>query len=307
MTAKNVSSDRRRSRPVEKRSKFTKIKKNKILMGIVIVVIAIVAVTAIYMVIGNIKESDGVATDNVPIVIEDFSVVAKNSENITIDVLSNDENSFNITDITNPSYGSVSINGSDIYYTPSENFSGVDYFNYTVISETGESATAKVHIIVADENPIALIDTTMGTIVLELYEDKAPITAGNFKDLANDGFYDGLIFHRVISNFMIQGGCPNGDGTGGPGYQIEDEFHEDLGNVRGTISMANSGSNTGGSQFFISVKDNSYLDNKHAVFGIVIDGMDAVDAISELDPDNTDANNKPLTDVVMNSITIENQ
>lgn len=167
------------------------------------------------------------------------------------------------------------------------------------------------------ENPTAIIDTSMGSITIELFKDKVPITAQNFIDHANNGYYDNLIFHRVIPDFMIQGGDPNGDGSGGhaaeyhDGYGnennpeswvIPDEFHQDLSNVRGTISMANSGPDTGGSQFFISVKDNSYLDYKHAVFGQVIEGMEVVDQISEV---NTDGNNKPLNQVKINSITIE--
>jgi len=158
------------------------------------------------------------------------------------------------------------------------------------------------------DNPVAVFDTTMGTIKIELFEDKVPITAGNFISLANDGFYDGLIFHRVMQDFMIQGGCPEGTGMGGPGYTIDDEFHEDLKHDSpGILSMANSGPNTGGSQFFITVAETPWLDGGHAVFGKVIEGMDVAYAISELDPDNTDANNKPLTDVIINSITIENQ
>ncbi len=174
-------------------------------------------------------------------------------------------------------------------------------------------------------NPIAIFDTSMGTFKVELFLDKAPITAQNFIDHATSGYYDGVIFHRVIKNFMIQGGDPKGDGTGGhaahyhDGYGnpnnpdswvIPDEFHEDLSNVRGTISMANRGPNTGGSQFFINVVDNTYLDynkepltSKHAVFGKVIDGMDVVDAISLVD---TGSNNKPVTDVVIRRIVIEN-
>jgi peptidyl-prolyl cis-trans isomerase A (cyclophilin A) len=165
-------------------------------------------------------------------------------------------------------------------------------------------------------NPIAVLDTTMGTIKIELFEDKVPITAGNFKDLANDGFYDGTKFHRISPGFMIQGGDPNSkdndpsdDGTGGPEYTIDDEFHRDLSNVRGMISMANSGPNTGGSQFFILVEDSTGLDNQHAVFGKVIEGMNVVDNISDLDHDGRyeprPGGGRPLTDVVINTITIE--
>ena len=154
-------------------------------------------------------------------------------------------------------------------------------------------------------NRIAVFDTTEGIIKIELYEDKAPITTGNFINLTNEGFYDGLIFHRVISGFMIQGGCPYGTGTGDPGYSIPDEFHDDLKHDSpGILSMANSGPNTGGSQFFITVAETSWLDGAHSVFGKVIEGMDVVNAISEVE---TDGSNNPLEDVTINSITIESQ
>jgi len=152
-------------------------------------------------------------------------------------------------------------------------------------------------------NRIAVFNTTKGIIKIELYEDKAPITTGNFINLTNEEFYDGLIFHRVISGFMIQGGCPYGTGTGDPGYSIPDEFHDDLKHDSpGILSMANSGPNTGGSQFFITVAETSWLDGAHSVFGKVIEGMDVVNAISEVE---TDGSNKPLEDVTIYSITIE--
>ncbi|NBU99278.1 MAG: peptidylprolyl isomerase, partial [Spirochaetia bacterium] len=110
-----------------------------------------------------------------------------------------------------------------------------------------------------------------------------------------------LIFHRVIKNFMIQGGCPKGNGTGGPGYKIQDEFHPDLRNTKYTISMANAGPNTGGSQFFINVKDNTYLDNKHAVFGNITEGQDIVMKISEI---QTSSGDKPVEDVKISNINI---
>jgi len=147
-----------------------------------------------------------------------------------------------------------------------------------------------------------LLETTKGDIVLELYEEM-PVTTGNFKKLVKEGFYDGIIFHRVIDGFMIQGGDPLGTGAGGPGYTIEDEFvsSEKLSNLRGTISMANRGPNTGGSQFFINLADNNYLDwdkepltSKHPVFGKVVEGMDVVDEIGKM---KTDSNHKPLEEV----------
>ena len=130
----------------------------------------------------------------------------------------------------------------------------------------------------------ATIQTNRGNIVLELFDDKAPNTVANFEKLASDGFYDGLTFHRVISDFMIQGGCPQGTGTGGPGYQFEDEFHPDLKHDGpGILSMANAGPNTNGSQFFITHVPCPHLDNRHSVFGRVLEGQDVVDSVAQGD------------------------
>src|SRR5688572_5671123 len=133
--------------------------------------------------------------------------------------------------------------------------------------------------------------TNHGDIVLELFDEDAPKTVENFRKLASDGFYDGLTFHRVITDFMIQGGCPEGTGTGGPGYTFEDEFNDNK-IVRGALAMANAGPNTNGSQFFIVTTDAApWLDGKHTVFGRVTDGMDAVDAIEQTP---TGAGDQPL-------------
>jgi len=157
-------------------------------------------------------------------------------------------------------------------------------------------------------NRKAVFETNKGKFTLELFEDKAPKTTENFIKLVNQGFYNGLIFHRVILQFMVQGGCPRGNGTGGPGYTIKDEFHKELSNLRGTIAMANSGPNTGGSQWFINVIDNCYLDfdkkpytSAHPVFGKVIEGINVVDEISKV---KADRNDKPLQDILINKITI---
>jgi peptidyl-prolyl cis-trans isomerase B (cyclophilin B) len=137
----------------------------------------------------------------------------------------------------------------------------------------------------------ATLHTNAGPIRVELYDDDAPKTVENFRKLAGDGFYDGLIFHRVITDFMIQGGCPEGTGTGGPGYTFEDEINEHK-IVRGTLAMANAGPDTNGSQFFIVTTEAApWLDGKHTVFGRVSDGLEMVDAI-EATP--TDASDRPL-------------
>jgi peptidylprolyl isomerase len=145
---------------------------------------------------------------------------------------------------------------------------------------------------------IVVMETNMGNIEIALYDDM-PITTENFESLVKEGFYDGVTFHRVIDGFMIQGGDPTGTGTGGPGYRIKDEFTHEGGNRndKGTISMANAGPNTGGSQFFINLVDNgSFLDKKHPAFGKVISGMDVVFKIAKVE---TDQNDKPLKAVKM--------
>jgi peptidyl-prolyl cis-trans isomerase B (cyclophilin B) len=135
-----------------------------------------------------------------------------------------------------------------------------------------------------DTMKTATIVTNKGTITLELYDDKVPNTVANFEKLAGKGFYDGLKFHRVIEDFMIQTGCPQGTGTGDAGYKFDDEFHADLKHDGpGVLSMANSGANTNGSQFFITHVETSWLDGKHSVFGRVTDGLDVVNAIAQGD------------------------
>ena len=151
-------------------------------------------------------------------------------------------------------------------------------------------------------NRTAKFSTSMGDFSIELFEDRAPVTTKNFIDLAEKGFYDGLTFHRVIEGFMIQGGCPQGTGTGGPGYKIRDEFHPELRHDEpGVLSMANAGPNTGGSQFFITLAPTPWLDNRHAVFGRVTKGLDVVQKIGST---RTGANDKPMQPITMN-VTIE--
>lgn len=149
---------------------------------------------------------------------------------------------------------------------------------------------------------VVTIQTTKGDIKIELFDKDAPITVQNFLSLIERDFYDGIIFHRVIDGFMIQGGCPEGTGTGGPGHTIPCEFISRTENNRGTLSMANAGPDTGGSQFFINLVDNNFLDGRHTVFGRVLEGMDIVDAIGATKVDGE----RPVVDVVINDILIEN-
>jgi len=147
----------------------------------------------------------------------------------------------------------------------------------------------------AESQKLVKLETNMGNITIALAADM-PITAGNFESLVKKGYYDGVIFHRVINGFMIQGGDPTGTGRGGPGYVIKDEFTKSNRNNRGTISMANAGPNTGGSQFFINLVNNNFLDTKHPVFGTVVEGMDVVDKIAQV---KTDTDDRPVTNVTI--------
>src|ERR1700757_821467 len=164
----------------------------------------------------------------------------------------------------------------------------------------------------------AVFETSLGNIVCKLFEKEAPKTVANFIGLAEGtkesadpmtgkkekrNYYDGLVFHRVIPQFMIQGGCPRGDGRGGPGYSFEDEFHSSLRHSKpGTLSLANSGPNTNGSQFFITVAPTPHLDNRHTIFGEVVEGQDVANKISTLPRDRSDRPNTPVT---INHVKIE--
>ena len=151
-------------------------------------------------------------------------------------------------------------------------------------------------------NRTANIKTTMGEFKVELFEERAPATTKNFIDLAEKNFYDGVIFHRVIEGFMLQGGDPTGTGRGGPGHHIDCEFHPELlHGHEGMLSMANAGRNTGGSQFFVTLAATPWLDNKHAIFGKVIEGMEVVQAIGSTPVGPGD---RPQTEVAMESVTI---
>ena len=150
----------------------------------------------------------------------------------------------------------------------------------------------------------AHFETSLGNFTIELFEQETPNTVGNFVKLAEKDFYNGVIFHRVIDGFMIQGGDPTGTGRGGPGYQFADEFHPKLKHTaEGTLSMANAGPNTNGSQFFITLAPTPHLDGRHTVFGKVTDGMDVVRKIGKTKVSKP--GDRPVVDVVMNKVTVE--
>ncbi len=152
-------------------------------------------------------------------------------------------------------------------------------------------------------NPTVTLQTNLGTMRAEIFQDKAPTTAKNFLSLVNKGFYNGLTFHRVIPGFMIQGGCPKGNGTGGPGYTIPDEFHPSLKHdALGILSMANAGPNTGGSQFFITVAPTPWLNGKHAIFGKLISGQDVAEKIVNVPRDGQD---RPRTPVRLEKASVD--
>lgn len=152
-------------------------------------------------------------------------------------------------------------------------------------------------------NPIVIFETNQGTFKAEIFQDKAPNTAENFLTLVKKGFYNGIIFHRVIPGFMIQGGDPTGTGMGGPGYTIMDEFGAGLRhNAPGILSMANAGPNTGGSQFFITLDQTSWLDGKHAIFGKIVEGLDIVQKIGMV---QTGAQDRPLQPVTMQKVYVQ--
>ena len=151
-------------------------------------------------------------------------------------------------------------------------------------------------------NRLAHFTTSLGDFQVELFEGRAPATTKNFIDLVEKGYYDGVVFHRVIEGFMLQGGCPDGNGTGGPGYTIPDEFHDELDHgSEGVLSMANSGPNTGGSQFFVTLAATKWLNGKHAVFGKVVEGLETVRSIGTT---ATGPGDRPLEPVVMESVRI---
>lgn len=187
--------------------------------------------------------------------------------------------------------------------TPSTNNNTQTTTNSTTETKKDTQMTETTDKTTSDGGDIVVMETNMGTIKIKLYTEKAPITTSNFRELVEKGFYDGIIFHRVIDGFMIQGGDPTGTGTGGSDKVIQDEFDPSLRHSKeGILSMANRGPNTGTSQFFITLGPTPHLDDKHAVFGEVVEGMDVVKAIGKVETGPMD---KPAKDVVMEKVYMQ--
>ena len=277
----------------------------------------LVIIAAIYVGISFLgKEHLAVEPEvnNTPSLKTDYVVFSMNSTGNIIDVLLNDEDPdqdiLNITQVANPSNGIAEIIDNKIAYTPNANFTGVDTFKYTV-SDGENSVSSDVNVVIAGEYPIALMDTSKGMIVLELYSYKAPKTVENFIKLANDGFYDNLMFHRVIDDFMIQGGGYYANGTikESPYGAIDLEINPDIHHVDGAIAMARTSEpNSATSQFYICDGAQSYLDDQYAVFGVTIEGMDVVRAIASVETTRKyGLQDWPITDIKIHTIKIEDE
>jgi len=309
-----------RKRAELKQKKIKQQQKSNFSVLLIFFIIIIGGIAGAYLVITNIgnennQGTNGQKTNTAPFAIEDYIIVPKNSYRFRVLALENDydldNDDLNITSITTPLHGTAEIMlDATINYIPEVNFTGVDSFDYT-ISDGNKETTATVNVIVPDsQNPVALIETSKGAIAVELYYNKMPITCDNFISLAMSGFYDGMIFHRISDDFMIQAGNTYPDGTtkespfGNIEFEVSDVEHLD-----GTISMASTGAGVGGSsQFFICDGDQHFLDGDYAAFGKTIYGMDVVRDIANDPHDNSSpaGGGKPLKDIKINSITIHN-
>ena len=309
-----------RKRAEIKREKIKQQKGSNFPALIVIVIVVITAIGGLYFVFFSGSQTD----NNAPILTEDYYVKAKNDAAEIIDVLANDvdpdNDNLSIVSYDPPAHGSIDIILGQMYYAPETDFTGVDIFEYTVSDGTTEK-TSKIHIIIPDLYPVALIDTTLGTIVLELYDDKCPMTCANFINLSNDGFYDGMNFYRIKNDFMIQAGryYPDGSQATSPYGTVNFEATSEILHEDGTISMARGEDiNSASAEFFICDGaqrglDDDYLQEYYdargyTAFGKTIDGLDVVHTIAEQPHDNshTAGGGKPYTDIVINSITVKN-
>jgi cyclophilin family peptidyl-prolyl cis-trans isomerase len=311
-----------RKRAELKRKKRKEMKKSNFSVLLIFFIIIIGGIIGGYYVITyfgsteNGESSNGPVTNQVPVLKEDFIVVPRDAYFYRIEPLGNDydldNDELNLTSIEAPSNGEAEIiMNLAIVYTPKENFTGLDPFKYTV-SDGKQETTSTIHIIIPENNnPIAVIDTSKGTLAVELYEDKVPNTVENFVKLANDNFYKNLVFHRVIDGFMIQGGGFDTDGTRkeSPYGTIDLEIHPDVRHVDGAIAMARTTDpNSATSQFYICDGEQDFLDDQYAAFGLVIDGMNVVKKISAVDTTNKNGmDDWPIENVIINNITIENQ
>jgi len=316
-----------RKRAELKRKKLKQQKKSNFSVLIILAVIIIVGIGGGYLIISNIgttvneNGSNGQITNNAPHAGEDYIVVPKNAYIYRLEVLANDydvdDDGLIITSISTPDNGTAEIMlDGTISFIPDVNFSGSDSFDYT-ISDGDKEATSTIEIFVPNNftlNPIAFIDTSMGIIYVELYEDKVPNTVNNFINLANDNFYDGLVFHRVIDDFMIQGGGFEPDGTRmeSPYEPIDLEINPDVHHVDGAIAMARtSDPNSATSQFFINDGPQDQLEpggvdpNGYAAFGVVLEGIDIVRTIASVDTTSKyGMQDWPVEDIIIDSITI---
>ena len=291
-------SNRKRSRPVTKKKKFDM----KYLIPVIIVVIIVIA--GAYFVL-NMNEP--------PTAKKDYIAMDVNSDNYLLNILGNDVDpdgqTLSIKEIKDPTNGVISTEGSKYYFTPTTNFSGVETIEYTIVDEKGAEASSEVHLIIKN-NPVALMDTSLGMIVLELYKDKMPNTCANFIKLSNDGFYDGMNFYRVSDDFMIQAGryFPDGSEDQSPYGTINFE-ESDVKHVDGAISMARSQSmNSASAEFFICDQAQEFLDGQYAAFGVTIDGIDVVHDIAAQPNDGAHpaGGGKPYDDILINSVEIKN-
>jgi cyclophilin family peptidyl-prolyl cis-trans isomerase len=315
-----------RKRAELKRKKIKEQQKSSFPVLIILLIIVIGGIAGAYFIITNIgttengEVTNGDLTNFAPTARKDVTVVPKNAVFYRVDVLANDfdpdNDGLNLTSVTTPSNGNAEIMADrKINYSPNEGFSGNDSFTYT-ITDGKEEATSTVHVVVAELNPIALIDTSKGTIAVELFQDKVPNTVSNFINLSNDKFYDGLVFHRVINDFMIQGGgfLPDGTKKESPYGSIDLEINPEVRHGDGTIAMARtSDPNSASSQFFINDGPQPHLEpggvdpNGYTAFGEVIFGIDVVREIAQVDTtERWGMQDWPTYNVFINSITIEN-
>ncbi len=284
------------------------------IFGIIFVII-IIAVAVIFFFPKPEEENQDLGTKYFsPVAKVDFAYANLNSVNFSIDVLANDSDSdgeeLNILSVGNPKYGKAIIESNYIVYNPDYNFSGWDVFSYKIEDEDNLTSTSNVFVSVGDSNPLAAINTSKGIIYVELYEEKTPITVANFISYANNGFYDGLVFHRVIDGFMIQGGGFYPDGTKKDTEEpIDLEINQDVRHVDGAIAMARTNDpDSATSQFYICDGAQHGLDDSYAAFGVTIGGMDIVSSISSVSTTTKfGMQDWPETNVLINSIKILNE